>query len=198
MLDIKSCILKGTKLQLEPLNNSHKNELYEIAQNESLWVYSPSKAFGHEFNRWFDKAITHLETGQHLPFAIRRLSDKKIIGSTRYYNIDSAHHKLAIGYTWYMQEVWGSYVNPECKFLLLKYAFETLYANRIEFVIDSRHSRSRAAIKKIGATEEDILRHHMVLQDGFIRDSIIFSIIQPEWPTIKSKLEMRLASSDCA
>lgn len=185
-------VLKGNWVQLEPLNDSHRDDLYAVAQDESIWTYNSSKAFGDRFYRWFDKAVKCLQAEQHLPFVVRRISDKKLIGSTRYYDINSENHRLTIGYTWYIPEVWGSCVNPECKYLLLKYAFEELQANRVEFVTDSRNSRSRAAIKKIGATEEGILRHHMILEDGFIRDTVIFSITKPEWPTIKLNLENRL------
>lgn len=189
MLTIESTTLKGSWVQLEPLNDSHKSELYNAAQDESIWTYNSSKAFGEGFYRWFNKAIT---ASTHLPFIVRRISDKRIIGSTRYYDINPEHHRLTIGYTWYIPEAWGTYVNPECKLLLLQFAFEDAKANRVEFVTDSRNSRSRAAIKKLGATEEGVLRHHMILEDSFIRDTVIFSIIKPDWPQVKSTLQSRL------
>lgn len=192
MLNIQPKILKGSWVQLEPLNESHKNELYSAAQNESIWTHSGSKAYGERFYRWFDKAIKCFQDQQHLPFIVRRLSDTKIIGSTRYYDINAEHHRLTIGYTWYIPEVWGSYVNPECKLLLLKFAFEDLQVNRVEFVIDSRNSRSYAALKKIGATEEGVLRQHMILEDGFIRDSVMLSVVKPDWFQIKLILQSRL------
>lgn len=192
MLNIQSTTLRGFWIQLEPLNESHKNELYAAAQNEVIWTYNSSKAFGERFYNWFDKAIKCFQNQQHLPYVVRRLSDSKIIGSTRYYDIIREHHRLTIGYTWYIPEVWGTYVNPECKFLLLKFAFEDLQVNRVEFVTDSRNARSRAAIKKLGAIEEGILRHHMILDDGFVRDTVIFSIIKPDWPQIKYLLKTRL------
>src|SRR3990167_9296673 len=123
MLNIKPTTLKGSWVQLEPLNESHKHELYDAAQDESIWTYTP-KACGEKFARWFEKASNAFQLGEHLPFVVKRLTDQKIVGSTRYYNINIEHRTLAIGYTWYIPEVWGSYVNPECKFLLLKYAFE--------------------------------------------------------------------------
>lgn len=189
MLDIKPTVLTGSLVQLEPLDESHKNELYDAAQDESIWIYNSSKAFGEGFCRWFNKAIS---TSTHLPFIVRRIADRKIIGSTRYYDINPEHHRLTLGYTWYIPEAWGTYVNPECKFLLLKFAFEDVQTNRVEFVTDFRNSRSRAAIKKLGATEEGVLRHHMILEDGFIRDSVIFSIIKPDWPQVKSALQSRI------
>ncbi len=192
MINIRPAILKGSWIQLEPLNESHKNELYSAAQDESIWTYNSSNALGERFFSWFDKAMKCFQSQQHLPFIVRRLSDAKIIGSTRYYDINPEHHRLTIGYTWYIPEVWGSHVNPECKFLLLKFAFEDLQVNRVEFVTDSRNSRSRAAIKKIGAIEEGVLRHHMILEDGFIRDTVMFSVIKSDWFQIKLILQSRL------
>jgi len=192
MLEIKPITLQGACIQLEPINESHKDELYGAAQDETIWTYNGSKAFGDKFYSWFDKALIAFQLGQHLPFIVRRSVDNRIIGSTRYYDINSEHHRLTIGYTWYIPEVWGSYVNPECKFLLLKYAFEVSHVNRVEFVTDSRNVRSRAAIKKLGAIEEGVLRHHMMLEEGVIRDTIVFSIIRPDWPQIKLSLQDRL------
>jgi RimJ/RimL family protein N-acetyltransferase len=192
MLNIKPRILSGSWLQLEPFTESHRDDLYTVAQDEAIWTYNGAKAFGDRFYRWFDKAMQCLQQQNHLPFVVRRLADQKIIGSTRYYDITAEHHRLAIGYTWYVPEVWGSYVNPECKYLLLQHAFEDLQAHRVEFITDSRHSRSRAALKKVGATEEGVLRAHIVLEDGFIRDSVVFSILNSEWTPIKNKLESRL------
>ncbi len=185
-------VLTGNHIQLELLNDTHRQELYTIAQDESIWTYSSSKALGDKFDRWFDKAVKCLQTGGHLPFAVRRISDNKLIGSTRYYDIDAENKRLTIGYTWYVPAVWGSRVNPECKYLLLQNAFGSLHANRIEFAADLRNARSCAAIRKIGAKEEGILRHHMILEDGHIRDTVIFSITKPEWSSIKLNLESRL------
>lgn len=192
MLKLAPIILLGQKVQLEPLTLEHQQELYEAAQEESIWAYNSSKAFGEKFHRWFEKAIHCVEQHKHLPYAVRRLTDNKIVGSTRFYDIQPEHYRLTIGYTWYLPEVWGTYVNPECKFLLLQFAFENAKVNRIEFFIDARNVRSRAAIKKLGAKEEGILRQHMILEDGHIRDTIIFSIIKSEWPQIKIRLQTRL------
>jgi N-acetyltransferase len=123
---------------------------------------------------------------------VRTLLDNKIVGSTRFYEIHPDHQRLAIGYTWYTPNVWGTTVNPECKLLLLRYAFDILRANRIEFFIDARNDRSRAAIQKLGATQEGILRKHIVLDDHFVRDTVVYSILKDEWPTVLSNLEKRL------
>jgi RimJ/RimL family protein N-acetyltransferase len=192
MLKFVSKKLIGQRLQLEPLDVSHQQELYDAAQDEKIWTYNGSKALGEKFYRWFDKALDGLAKKNQLPFVVRRKSDQKILGGTRFYDIDADHHRMTIGYTWYIPEVWGSYVNPESKFLLLSLAFEEMNANRIQFFMDSRNERSAAAIKKLGAQQEGIFRQHMVLEDGYLRDTIVFSIIKPEWPPVKASLQKRL------
>lgn len=192
MMNIKPIILKGTRVQLEPLDDAHKNELYQAAQDKSIWTYFSSSVLGDGFYRWFDRAMQNFQEGDHLPFIVRRLADHKIIGSSRYYHINSEHHRLTLGYTWYVPEVWGSYVNPECKFLLLNHAFEDLNCNRVEFQIHAANERSRAAVKKLGAIEEGILRHHMILEDGSLRNTAIYSIVKSDWVNIKAKLQARI------
>lgn len=178
--------LEGKHIQLEPLNYSHFSELREAAKDETLWTYHTQ---GKEFDKWFNKAC---DTPKNLSFIVRHLSNHKIIGSTRYYNIDLENKRLSIGYTWYIPETWGTYVNPECKYLLLTHAFETLLLNRVEFNVDSRNARSRAAMTKLGAKEEGLLRQHLILEDGYVRDTVVFSIIKSEWTDIKLKIESRL------
>lgn len=195
MLNITLKNLLGTHIQLEPIHPSHKNELYKAAQDENIWTFNGSKAFGNQFDPWFVKALNSLENRSHLPFVVRRLSDNQIIGSTRLYDIHLDHHRLTIGYTWYIRNVWGTYVNPECKLLLLKYAFEELGVNRVQLATDFRNVRSRSAIKKLGAVEEGILRQHMILENGFIRDTVVFSIIKSEWPEIQNTLNQRILQS---
>lgn len=186
MLEPKPITLTGHHIQLEPLESHHAEALKQLASNEKISTYSP--ALKLKFDAWFFKAIKSYVESRQLSFIVRRLSDQQIIGSTRFYEIYPEHHRLAIGYTWYIPEVWGTTVNLECKLLLLKYVFETLQGNRVEFHIDARNERSRGAVKKIGATEEGILRQHIVLDDGYIRDTVVYSIIKNEWPTISSQL----------
>ena len=124
-------------------------------------------------------AVFHKELGRH-------------VGMTRYLNIEEAHRKLEIGSTWYEPAVWAGVVNPECKFLLMRHAFETLKFHRVEFKTDARNARSRAAILKLGAREEGIFRKHMIMADGHVRDSVWFSVIDDEWPAVKAGLEKRI------
>jgi len=113
---------------------------------------------------------------------------------TRYLNIEEPHRKLEIGSTWYEPSVWAGAVNPECKLLLMRHAFERLGFNRVEYKTDLRNARSRAAILKLGAKQEGILRKHMIMADGHVRDSVYFSVIDEEWPGVKAGLEKRLAA----
>lgn len=194
MQRITPTILSGNWIDLEPFSENHKEDLRVVAQDEQIWSHSSSKAFGHHFDEWFEKAIQGLHNGKALPYIVRHKADNKILGSTRYYDIVTEHMRLSIGYTWYVPNVWGSFVNPECKFLLLQQAFDTLHVNRVELFTDVRNTRSRSAIKKLGAMEEGILRQHMILEDGYIRDTAVFSIIKTEWPQAKKKLQERLKS----
>jgi len=176
-------------IQLEPLTEEHRSDLYLAGQDERLWTYSPLGSTGDQFHPWFDKA---LNTEHQQSFAVRRISDEKLVGSTRYYNIEFEHRCLRIGYTWYIQEVWGTAVNPACKYWLLQNAFETLEMNRVEFTVDSRNLRSIAAVKKLGAMQEGILRQHRILQNGFVRDTVMLSILRSEWRTIEESLLKRI------
>jgi len=193
-MNIEPLILTGNFVTLEPFTEAHRDILKIIAQDERLWVYSPFSGMGDKFDAWFDNAMEGLQNGEQYPFAVRRLSDKKIIGTTRYYDINHKHRRLGIGYTWYIPEVWGSAVNPECKYLLLNQAFTEWKFNRIAFLIDSRNQHSIAAVKKLGAKEEGVLRQHMVVKDGHIRDTVVLSIIKSEWPAIRLQLQNRLTT----
>jgi RimJ/RimL family protein N-acetyltransferase len=183
--------LVGKFVELEAINESHREHLRTAAQEESTWIYMPYAAAGENFDYWFEKALSGLEKNQ-LTFIVRKKQDQKIIGSSRFYNIDMDNKRLTIGYTWYMSEARGTTVNPECKLLLLTSAFETLGVNRVEFMTDSRNLHSQAALKKLGAKEEGILRQHMVVQNNYLRDTVIFSIIKSEWSNIKNVLSRRL------
>ncbi len=129
-----------------------------------------------------------------MAFIIWRKYDQKAVGSTRFYNMDYANKRLHIGYTWYTQDARGTAINPEAKLLLLKLAFESLDFNRVEFNADVRNLRSCAAIEKLGATKEGILRKHMIVQGDYVRDTAVFSIIKDQWPAVKDILQARLKS----
>lgn len=181
-------------IQLEVLQAHHKDALYAAAQDERIWQFTLSSAFGDKFNDWFERALLMKKNHAQLPFVICNIENNptQIIGSTRFYQIDAAHRSLMIGYTWLLPAFWGTITNNICKYLLLDYAFETLGINRIEFLTDQRNERSRQAILKLGAVEEGILREHLMTHEGNFRNSLIFSILKSEWPPIKTKLRTKI------
>lgn len=184
--------LSGKLVTLTPLAENHREVLRPLAEDESIWAYMPTKSMGQHFDKWFDSALAAQASGNQIPFVVSRNGDQVIVGSTRLYNIDHDHKRLHIGYTWYTQEVRGTKINPEAKLLLLKTAFEELDFNRVEFNADSRNLRSCAAIEKLGALKEGVLRKHMVVHSNYVRDTVVFSIIKDQWPTIQHKLQTRL------
>ena len=188
----ESLHLRGDNIQLESFSEKHKNELFQSAQNPIIWQAMGVSLLDDNFEAWFDKSMSEFEGSTQIPFVVRRRADDQLIGSTRFYDIQPSHASLSIGYTWYIPEVWGTYVNPEAKLLLLQHAFEALNLNRVQLKTDMKNLRSRAAIKKLGAKEEGVLRQHMILDRGVIRDTVIFSIIKPEWPVVKANLQRRL------
>jgi RimJ/RimL family protein N-acetyltransferase len=133
-----------------------------------------------------------LANPQHFAFVVRRNSDRKIIGCTRYYDIQADHRNLAIGYTWYSKSVQRTAVNTETKLLLLSHAFERLKCIGVAFHTDNQNYPSQAAIERLGATKEGVLRNHRIMPDGRIRHTWCYSIVDSEWPAIKKNLQQRL------
>lgn len=186
-------VLSGTQVRLEPLDESHREPLRTAANDESIWEHMTILATGSGFDTWFDASREEQNSGRRCPFAVRRLSDQTLIGSTSYLDPVPAHRRVEIGSTWYLPAVWGTQVNPECKYLLLAHAFEKLRLNRVSFCTDLRNTRSQAAIAKLGAIREGVLRYQMITRDGRVRDTVVFGIIAAEWPRVKASLETRLS-----
>jgi RimJ/RimL family protein N-acetyltransferase len=184
--------LMGRCVQLEPLVEAHREPLRDAADDERIWRFTTMIARGPEFDRFFDEALAAQAAGTRIPFAVRRLTDDTLVGSTSYLDVMPRNKRVEIGWTWYRPDVWATVVNPECKLLLLTNAFEVLGVNRVSLVTDRLNERSQAAIAKLGAVREGILRSHMVVQGGRIRDSVIFSIIAAEWPAVKERLAARV------
>jgi RimJ/RimL family protein N-acetyltransferase len=188
---IQAIVLRGRWVQLEPLDQGHRNGLRAAADDERIWQHTLAVARGAGFDAWFDDALAQRDADQKIPFAVRRLTNDELVGSTSYLDINLRHRRIEIGSTWYNPEVWGTEVNPESKLLLLTHAFEVLGLNRVAFVTDSRNERSQAAIAKLGAVREGVCRSHMVTQGDRVRDSVLFSIIAAEWPKVKVQLTAR-------
>lgn len=186
-------VLKGRFVQLEPIAPKHKDELRAAANDPAIWRYMPING-ASDFEAWWKNANDEMAGGGRIPFAVRRLTDNTMLGSTSYMNIVPAHARAEIGWTWYAPAAQGTVVNAEAKLLLLANAFEACGYHRIELKTDSTNARSRAAILKLGAREEGIFRGHMWMPHGYWRDTVWYSILADEWPAVKSRLEARLAA----
>jgi N-acetyltransferase len=181
-------------VRLEPLTEEHRAGLACAANQAAIWEHMPSSASGAGFDRWFDQALDLALAGREAVWAVRTGADGALVGSTRYLAIEPEHLRLEVGHTWYSPRVWASKVNPACKLALLRYAFESLGFNRVELKTDNRNLRSQAAIARLGAVREGVFRAHMVRRDGSLRDSVYFSIVRDEWPSVRDGLTRRLAS----
>src|SRR5208282_507618 len=185
--------LEGRHVRLEPLSQAHQADLAAVGLAEDLWRWIPTPVRTPEdMSAYIAIALEEQARGVALPFALIEKADGKAIGSTRYANIDRTHHRVEIGWTWVAPAWQRTAVNTEAKYLLLRYAFETLGCIRVELKTDSLNERSRAAILRIGAREEGTFRNHMITGSGRIRHSVYFSILDSEWPAVKSRLQTML------
>src|SRR3990167_4926870 len=173
------------KITLTVLDGSHIENLVQISRDERIWKFAT-----HDFSnekifrkKWIQKAFDEIKENKRICFVV--LLDGKIIGSSSLYQLDSDNKKCSMGYTWFSPEYWGSYVNPTVKFILLNYVFNTLNFNRVEFCVDSMNLPSRQSLAKFKIQEEGLLRNHMILSNGRIRHSVIFSVIKEEWPLVE-------------
>jgi RimJ/RimL family protein N-acetyltransferase len=192
---VRPGVLSGPRVVLEPLGPQHRDGLRVIAsQDQSIWTYFPINfnGAGADFDRWFDDTMEHDANDEHFPFAVRRRADDRLVGTTRFYDMVPDHLRLAIGSTWYAPDIRGTLVNAEVRLLSLTYAFTRLRVNRVELITDPHNLSSRAAMKILGATEEGVIRNHMIYKDGRIRDSVLFSIIKAEWPARQHRLLTKL------
>ena len=187
---IEPANLTGKIAELVPLEVGHVLALKEAAADGELWklwfttVPSPETA-----QAYVDTALAERTAGRSLPFAVRRLQDGRIVGCTRYMNIESVHRRLEIGSTWYASSAQRTAINTECKLLLLQHAFEARNAIAVEFCTNFFNVRSRAAIERLGAKLDGILRNHRLMADGTLRDTCVYSIIADEWPRVKRNLQ---------
>jgi RimJ/RimL family protein N-acetyltransferase len=185
--------LEGRYVRLEPLVKVHLAGLAEVGLDEELWRWIPTQVrTAEEMAAYIETALEEQARGVSLPFAIVEKAAGRAIGSTRYGNIDRTHHRVEIGWTWVARECQRTAVNTEAKYLLLRHAFETLGCIRVELKTDSLNEKSRAAILRIGAQHEGIFRNHMITASGRIRHSAYYSIIDSEWPAVKTRLESKL------
>ncbi len=185
--------LSGSHVALEPMQLTHVDDLIGAARDGELWRLKVTEVPDAKGMPAFVKSsLEKREQGAHLPFIVRRLSDQRIVGTTSYYRLDDINRNLSIGYTWYSESVQNTLVNTETKLLLLTQAFERAACISVQWHTHHENTRSQAAIRRLGASFEGILRNDRILSDGRIRHTHCFSMLDTEWPASKAFLNGRL------
>jgi N-acetyltransferase len=189
--------LEGAAVRLEPISRGHAELFWQIAKNDLdiifRWIPYSMKT-PEDFQRLVEKALSEQERGESVVFATVERASGRVIGSTRFMNIDRGNRRVEIGSTWIAPAWQRTAINTEAKYLMLRHAFEVWGCVRVELKTDALNDRSRNAILRIGAKEEGTLRRHVVTWTGRIRDSIYFSILDLEWPAVRQKLEERIGT----
>ena len=192
---VEPVVLEGEHVRLEPVTLEHAAGLARAAAFPDLWKYMPAVLQSEDQMRDMVARATRLSAeGAGLSFATVVKPAGEVAGSTAFLNMEPSHRRLEIGYTWITPKWQRSVVNTECKYLMMEHAFETLECIRVEFKTDSLNEQSRAALTRLGAVEEGTMRNHMVQPDGRFRHSVYFSVIDDEWPGIKTRLRGFMAS----
>jgi RimJ/RimL family protein N-acetyltransferase len=193
---VKPLVLEGKAVRLIPLRREHAPSLWDVAKDNLddifRWIPYPMR-LPQDFQNAVEKILDEQQRGQSLPFATVEPSSGRVIGTTRFMNMDLLHRRVEIGSTWIAPPWQRTAVNTEAKYLMLRHAFELWRCLRVELKTDALNQKSRSAILRLGATEEGTLRQHMVTCTGRVRDSVYFSILDREWPEVKARLEAKLA-----
>ena len=192
----ESVTLKGRHAALEPLAYAHEEELCAAVRDGELWqLWYTAIPKPEGMRAEIERRLGLQQTGSMLPFAVRSLASGRIAGMTTYMNIDAKNRRVEIGSTWYAKSVQRTPLNTECKLMLLTHAFEKLDCIAVEFRTGFFNYASRRAIERLGAKQDGILRAHQHYANGSLRDTVVFSIIAPEWPAVKHHLEFKLSGS---
>jgi RimJ/RimL family protein N-acetyltransferase len=190
---VEACVLEGRVVRLEPLRLNHWPRLSEVGLDPELWRWTTSRvASPEDMRRYIETAIDWQAQGIALPFATVERSSGQAVGSTRFAAIDRVNRRVEIGWTWVAPPWQRTPVNTEAKYLMLRHAFEVLGCIRVELKTNSMNTTSRNAILRIGAREEGVFRNHMINDDGSIRHTVYYSIIDSEWPDLKRLLKEKL------
>jgi N-acetyltransferase len=186
---IQPVVLEGRIVRLEPLRNDHLDGLAQVAFDPSLWQWTLARPVDRAgLEAWLRTALDNADAGIEVPFATVERATSRVIGSTRFLSIAPEHRRFEIGWTWIAPSAQRTGANREAKLLQLRYGFERLGANRIEFKTDSLNEKSRTALLGIGAAFEGIFRNHMVMPDGRLRHSAYYSVTREDWPEVKARL----------
>jgi RimJ/RimL family protein N-acetyltransferase len=188
---VEPVTLTGAHVVLEPAADRHLPDLLDAAQDDLVWAWLP---WPRPHSEAEIAAILESERRVALPFAQVDAASGRAVGITTYRDIDERHRTLEVGGTWIGRPWWRTALNTEAKLLILGHAFETLGANRVAIKTDIRNERSQAAIERLGAKREGVLRHQYVRRDGTLRDTVMYSVIPEEWPSVRAYLRDRLAA----
>jgi RimJ/RimL family protein N-acetyltransferase len=196
MLNLTAETLQGRYVRLEPITIEHRDALKDAVDcDPASWEIMSVNGCGEGFDDFWGALQGETDRGERIGFAIRRLSDDKVVGTSSFLNIRRLHGGLEIGATFLNPEARSGPVNPESKHLMLAHAFEKADAIRVEFMVDVRNVRSQAAVQKLGASKEGVLRSNKVTWTGHVRDTAVFSITDYDWPAIRERLEFRLGET---
>jgi RimJ/RimL family protein N-acetyltransferase len=192
-MDLTPITLDGAVVRLEPLALAHLHGLITVGLDPELWRFTTSRVRSpRDMRDYVEQALAEQRVGASMPFATIDRASGRVIGSTRFGNITPDHRRVEIGWTWVARDLQRTVVNTEAKYLMLRHAFEVWGCIRVELKTSALNARSRRAILRIGATEEGILRQHMINADATLRDTVYFSILDREWPAVQEHLETRL------
>ncbi|HUH97575.1 MAG TPA: GNAT family protein [Anaerolineales bacterium] len=191
MMEVAPLTLVGKVVRLEPLSEAHVAGLTAVGMSEDIWRWMPYGVMKNEeeIRGWVRELLSRAANGTDRPFAVIHLASGRVAGATRYMDIHPKDYALEIGGTWYGVEFQRTAVNTESKYLLLRHAFEGLKCIRVQLKADLRNTRSQKAIERLGAVREGVLRHNMIMPDGYYRSSVYYSILDQEWPAVKARLE---------
>jgi N-acetyltransferase len=191
---LEEAMIETANVKLVPLQTSHRDALLAASADGELWnLWYTSVPSEKTVDEYIDTALANRARQDSFPFVVVDKASEQVIGSTRFCNADHQNRRLEIGYTWYAKRFQRSAVNTQCKLALLEYAFETYQAIAVELRTHSHNRQSQAAITRLGAKQDGILRNHQKMADGLCRDTVVFSITDYEWPLVKKSLTFKLA-----
>lgn len=191
---IEPVVLENRWVRLEPYAPDLKEAVRAaVSVDEAAWSIMVLSAFGDRFDGWWDRAVEGMAAGRDTPYAVRRLSDDRIIGTSSLHDLVAVHRRVELGSTFFHPDARGGAVNPASKRLLLQHAFDSGIV-RVEIITDGINARSQAAIAKLGATREGVLRRHKITHTGRVRDTVMFAVTDEDWPRVQNGLDARLAA----
>jgi RimJ/RimL family protein N-acetyltransferase len=194
VITVSPATLEGHGVRLEPLSTEHEKALAEAAKDGKLWeLFFTTVPAPDQVSSYISQALEKQKQGEMLPWAVRDLKSGEIVGSTRYHDIIAAADRVEIGHTWYAERCQRSHVNTACKLLLFEHGFERLGCKVIGLRTDNFNFRSQRAIEALGAKKDGVIRHHWPRRDGSIRDTVMYSVLKDEWPSVKTHLTLRLS-----